>query len=94
MLFKEKRYELLEWHNYQKNVSKVKKHDQGNSNNNSKTKNKSMNRIISAAVDRGLSQLDGSDKKYDRYDNKNPVRSSSTNTDNTLCLKIILKKAK
>ena len=65
-LSKEQQDELVEWRKSQKNGSKVNKHNQGNSNNKSKTDNKSMKKMICVAVASYLSQLAGSDNLYDR----------------------------
>ena len=61
---KEQNCQLIEWCKYQKHGGKVKKHDQGNSNNKSKTNNKAMKKMIGEAVAGNLSQLAGSDNKY------------------------------
>ena len=70
---KEQRDEILEWGKSYKNGGTDRKHDQGNSNNNSKRDNKPTKKVISASVSSNISQLYGSDNKSDVEEKNNPT---------------------
>ena len=91
-LYKEQLYELTECHKYYKNGGKSRKHNQGNSNHKSKTETKKTKKMISLEVDSTISQLDRSDNKYYRKNNKNPAQASSTISNKKVRLNIILMK--